>query len=60
MTHLCSIYLGLTNLKHPQSEPWTCHKEETLKFRNVEALAEASGPIGFRVTDRHPSGTTYH
>lgn len=60
MSHLCSVYLGLTSLEHPQSEPWTCHQEETMKFRNQEALEEASGPTGFMVTDRHTPGTTYH
>lgn len=58
--HLRSIYPGLTSLEYPQSESWTCHKEETLKFRNKEALEEVSGPMGFLATDRHTSGTTYH
>lgn len=46
----CSIYLGLTSLEHPQSEPRTCHKETT-KFRNKEALEGVSGSTGFTVTD---------
>lgn len=58
--HFHSIYLELTSLEYPQSESWTCHKEETLKFRNKKALEEVSGPMGFLVTDRHTSGTTYH
>lgn len=58
--HLRSIYLGLTSLEYPQSESWTCHKEETLKFRDKEALEEVSGPTGFLATARHTSGTTYH
>lgn len=58
MIHLCSVYMGLRSLEHHLSEPWTCHKEEAMRFRNEGTLAGVSGSSGFTVTDRHTARIT--
>lgn len=52
MIRLCSMYLRLASLKHPQREPWTCHKE-TMRFRNKKASGVSGSTLASRWLTAH-------